>query len=157
APATYIPIPPHVRHTIAGLVTIELPQGVRIGETFTVDFRQFTRAPNRFNGAFRVSIHVEDDPALLHTATRELALLKYRAARRPGVDRWSPVLAHWIDGLTAKVRGLGGDPDKVPASLVDPTGTGAEDQPDNCGHPAHPHGCGCAQMHHGPRRLTGWV
>jgi hypothetical protein len=120
APVTYITIPPHVRHSIAGLLTLELPKGVRIGQTYTVDFHQFYRGPNRFNGAFRIAIHVEDDPALLRTETRHLALLRYIRAHRTPADRWYPILEHWIDGLVHKVRALGGDPDPVPPSLPDP-------------------------------------
>jgi hypothetical protein len=57
---------------------------------------------------------------MLPGTIRNLALVRYIAAARPHADRWQPIFTRWINGLAAKVSGLGGDPNQVPPSLTDP-------------------------------------
>jgi hypothetical protein len=116
----FVPIPGFVHRSYAGLITLELPLGVRAGQAYSVDLHQYSRFPARFNGAFRVTIPVQTDEALLPATIRNLALLRYIAKARPKKNRWQPIFTRWINGLAAKVRGLGGDPNQVPPSLTDP-------------------------------------
>jgi hypothetical protein len=123
----FVPIPGFMNKSYAGLITLELPLGVRAGRTYSVDLHQFSRvsirsggAPGIFNGVFRVMIPVQTDEALLPVTIRNLALLRYIAQARPKNNRWQPIFTRWINGLAAKVRGLGGDPNQVPPSLTDP-------------------------------------
>jgi len=118
---TYVPIPGFVKNSYAGLLTLELPLGVRAGEVYRVDLHQYSRLPARFNGAFRITIPVQTDKAILPGTIRNLALLRYIAQARPAADRWQPIFTRWIRGLAAKVSGLGGDPTQVPPSLTDPS------------------------------------
>jgi len=116
----FVPIPGFMGNSYAGLITLELPQGVRSGQVFSVDFHQYSRIGARFNGAFRLTIPVQTDEALLPAEIRHLALLRYIAKAMPATSRWQPIFGRWLGGLAAKVRGLGGDPDQVPPSLTDP-------------------------------------
>lgn len=116
----FVPIPGFILNSYAGLLTLELPQGVRAGQVFNVDFHQYSRIRARFNGAFRLTIPVQTDEALLPAEIRHLAFLRYVAQARPATNRWQLIFGRWLSGLAAKVRGLGGDPDQVPPSLTDP-------------------------------------
>lgn len=127
----FVPIPGSIQNSYAGLITLELPEGVRVGQVFHVDFHQYSRFPARFNGAFRLTIPVQTDEALLPVEIRHLALLRYIAQAQPFSSRWQPVFGRWLSGLAAKVRGLGGNPDQVPPSLTDPQV------------PIHPEPCEC--------------
>ena len=44
------------------------------------------------------------------------SVLKAIAATIPAADRWYPVFQKYIHGMEARIRGLGGDPDQIPAS-----------------------------------------
>ena len=118
----FVPIPGGQRGDVAALMTLELPQGVKARQVFHVDVRQYSRARSRFLGGFRIAIPVGTPTELLPLETRRLALLRYMAQAVPPTNRWHPIYARWLDLLALKVRGLGGDPDKVPASLSDPAG-----------------------------------
>jgi hypothetical protein len=45
-----------------------------------------------------------------------LAIMKWRLAAMPSSSRWHPVLRRYIEYVEGRVRGLGGDPDKIAAS-----------------------------------------
>jgi hypothetical protein len=128
----FVPIPGGIRNSYAGLVTIELPQGVRAGRVFRVDFHQYSRMRSRFNGAFRLTIPVQRDEVLLPTEIRHLAVLRYVAEAIPATNRWYPIFVRWLGQLADKVRGLGGDPDKVPPSLQDPGAVAPPGRQDVC-------------------------
>ena len=71
-----VPIPGSVKSSYAGLLTLELPLGGSGGEAYRVDLHQFSRFLNRFNGAFRITIPVRIDEAMLLGTIRNLALLR---------------------------------------------------------------------------------
>jgi hypothetical protein len=52
----------------------------------------------------------------------QLAATTRGGRTRPQGDRWQPIFGRWLDGLAAKVSGLGGNPGEVPPSLTDPAG-----------------------------------
>jgi len=134
ADATYIPLPARPPGNLAGLMTLTLPQGIRAGQLFKLSVQQFSGIahPGRAHsmlGAFQVSIPVLADPEILPTATRNLSILRYIQQTIPASNRWYPIFTRWLDGLAAKVAGLGGDPTKA---LPSPTGG---DQPAPCPEP----------------------
>ena len=45
-----------------------------------------------------------------------LAVMKWRLERMPATNRWQPVLQRYVAYLIARIEGLGGDPNAVPAS-----------------------------------------
>lgn len=120
ADVAFVPIPSRATKSYAGLITLETPLGVRVGESYTVDLHQYSSIPTRFNGAFRIVIPIQSDETLLPLTIRNLALLRYIAQARPKNNRWQPIFSRWISGLVAKVVALGGDPNQVPPSLTDP-------------------------------------
>lgn len=134
ADATYIPLPARPPGNLAGLMTLTLPQGIRVGQLFKMNVQQYSgiaiagRA-HRILGAFQFNIPVNTDPEILPTATRNLSILRYIQQTIPPANRWYPIFTRWLDGLAAKVAGLGGDPT---TALPSPTGG---DQPAPCHEP----------------------
>jgi hypothetical protein len=150
---TYIPIPGRVAKPTPGLVTLELPLSVRDGQTFTVDVQHhsgltFSKgfadriekhgrgqaeihlSARKVLGAFRLGVAVKLGDGLLRKAVRNLAVLRYIAQAIPATNGWHPVFERYLAQLGGQVRGLGVDPDLVPASADDPglpgRGHGAE-------------------------------
>lgn len=71
-------------------------------------------------GSFRVTVAVKLGEPLVAKQVRDLAVLKYIMEAIPTTSSWHPVFARYIGQLADKVRGLGVDPDSVPASADDP-------------------------------------
>ena len=118
----FVPIPGGGSKDYAALISIVLPPGVREGQVYRVDVRQYSRTRRRFRGAFRLTIPILAHETLLPRELRRLAVLRYIASAIPPDDRWHGVFTRYVDETAAKVRGLGHDPDQIPASLDDPAG-----------------------------------
>jgi len=116
----YVPIPPGGDKDHAGLISLELPQGVRDGNFFTVDVQQYSGFSRRVLGAFQLAIPVRLGDVLLPRETRKLAALRYMAQGIPAGDRWAPVFTRYLAQIADKIRGLGGDPNSIVPSLDDP-------------------------------------
>jgi hypothetical protein len=121
ADTTFVPIPGARQNSHAGLITLTLPNNVRTGQVFRVDFQQIARL-RRFNGSFRLTVPIGDEATMLPTEVRRLAVLRYVAQGKPAGSRWQPIFARWVAVQAGKVGALGGDPDQVPPSLTDPQG-----------------------------------
>lgn len=134
---SYLPLPGDGNESLAGLLSIRLPQHVWDGQSFTVDVQQYRaqalRAPTEGQetpflirrhvlGAFRVSIPVQLPERLLPAEIRKLAALRYVQAGIPAGSRWQPIFARYLGEIERRVTGLGGDPAQVPATLDDPAG-----------------------------------
>ncbi len=144
---TYLPLPPGDRDDHAGLITVELPLGVRRGQLFGVRVRQIT--PMQFRGgrglesdpatrvggsrslrwqrvvgAFQLNIPVETKEVLLAREQRLLSLLRWIGAAIPPKSRWYPVFERYLDQIADRVDDLGGD-----AAVIEPTPTGAGHRP----------------------------
>jgi len=149
---TYVPIPPGPSLNHTGLLTIDLPAGVRKGQLFKVVVRQVTRtgrdkigaaAPRSevesgatysidwrtVLGAFQISIPVKTKDTMLVHDERLLAVLRWILLSIPHQDRWYQVFLRYVSEIADRVRGLGGTPDQVP-----PSATG--DLPKTVLHPA---------------------
>jgi hypothetical protein len=64
-----------------------------------------------------VKIPVATATSMLPQEEDTLAIFKWRLGAMSPSNRWYPVLNRYIGYIEGRVRGLGGDPDKIPPSL----------------------------------------
>jgi hypothetical protein len=124
ADVTFIPLPTRPEGNLAGLVTLTLPQGIRVGKTYRMSVQQYSgtvaeRRVHKVLGAFQFSIPVQADADILPKAVRNLSILRYIQQTIPIGSRWHPIFVRWLNGMATKITGLGGDPTKA---LPSPTG-----------------------------------
>jgi hypothetical protein len=81
-------------------------------------------------------VPVESRNAILRPEETRLAIFKARLDAMAPSDRWYPVLVRYIELLSERVRGLGGDPDTIPPSLGGYL-PGGEGEPGRPGKPEH--------------------
>ncbi|MDO9323478.1 MAG: M14 family metallopeptidase [Methanoregula sp.] len=144
---TYLPIPGQNRDAMPGLLTLQLPLTVLVGQRFTVDVQQHTGLTSRIKqrpsedttkmrekqmpkmidfsrrrvlGAFRVDVVVKSGEPLLQKLVRNLAVLRYIFQAIPATDSWHPVFGRYLLQLGDQISGLGVDPSLIPASPDDP-------------------------------------
>jgi hypothetical protein len=67
-------------------------------------------------GTFQVKIPVATATSMLPQEEDTLAIFKWRLGAMSPSNRWYPVLNRYIGYIEGRVRGLGGDPDKIPPS-----------------------------------------
>jgi hypothetical protein len=127
---TFVPLPSR-KGTIAGLMSVTLPQGVRAGQVYRFSVEQFSGYTLKTLGAFQMTIPVRPDEELLPEEIRKLSVMRYIQKAIPPSSRWYRIFVRYIDQIAARVRGFGGDPDSVPP---DPSG-GKGEPPEVC----HPH------------------
>ena len=68
-------------------------------------------------GAFQIKIPVTTEEKLLGPEENTLAILKARLAAMSPLYRWYPVLQRYIQVVSGRVNGSGGDAGTIPASL----------------------------------------
>ena len=68
-------------------------------------------------GTFQIRVPVEGRHAILPAEENRLAIFKARLQALATTDRWYPVLARYIELLSERVDGLGGDPNVIPPSF----------------------------------------
>jgi|GEM_PF-444289 len=134
---TFIPIPKGTARN-AGLMTVDLPSGVRRGQHFDIRVRQLTEAASvfkgafgrtfagapavqgftwrRVDGAFQLTLSISTKEEILYPEERLLAWLRWIQSTMPAQNRWYPVFQRYIDQIAGRVRGLGGDPDGIAGS-----------------------------------------
>jgi hypothetical protein len=110
---TYIPVPPGRKKNIAALLTLELPEGIRREQLFHAVVHQISGSPRAILGAFQFSIPVSDKRVLLEPEIRKLSVLRHIARAIPPDDQWHHVFVRYLDQIAERVRGFGGDPDRV--------------------------------------------
>jgi hypothetical protein len=134
---TYIPIPAGAGENFAGLITIDLPAGIRAGNEFDIVVRRVTSrrprpkrdtlgltrsdAAGQINwryvvGTFQMNIPVQKDAAILPQEENLLAILRWRLQLVDSSNRWYPVLQRYISYVAARVKGLGGNPAQIQPS-----------------------------------------
>jgi len=69
-------------------------------------------------GSFQVKIPVSTAAAMLPAEETTLAILKARLEAMPTTNRWYPVLLRYIEQISERVNGLGGDASSIPPSLT---------------------------------------
>lgn len=126
---TYLPIP-FTGKNIPGLLTVDLPSGIKSGQWFKVVVRQVTgeRQPvvmthrveaverrwRKIVGSFQLTIPVKDKAEILPNQQRLLSNLRWIEQAVPAGDRWAPVFKKYVAQIGNRVDALGGDSRKVP-------------------------------------------
>jgi hypothetical protein len=139
---TFLPIPTGSGESFAGLITLQLPNGIRIGNQFKVVIRRISSrrfgkgndvikvaASAEFGasaqklvewryvvGTFQMTIPVKPDADILPSEENLLAILKWRLTLLGPQQRWYPILLRYIDVVAKRVKRLGGDPNKIQGS-----------------------------------------
>lgn len=67
-------------------------------------------------GTFQIKIPVTTAEVMLRPEEDTLAIMKWRLQAMPTTNRWYLVLQRYITYLSARVEGLGGDPNAIPPS-----------------------------------------
>lgn len=139
---TYIPIPKGGIINLSGLLSVQLPAGVKKGEEYEIVVRQITsddytapviqiRKQNRKAGAvksmapqaqyawrrtigiFKLKIPVDTKTELLETEERYYAILQFIADSIPSASRWFPVFERYLKQVAGRVKGFGGNPIQI--------------------------------------------
>lgn len=138
--ATLIPIPKGVG-AYAGLLAVDLPPGIRRGESYDIVVRQITKATatpytpppiqiataavagvaepfswRKTSGTFQVTITISTKEELLYPEERLLAWLKWKVSVFPKTLRFYPVLQRYLGLIIGRVGGFGGRPGQIPPS-----------------------------------------
>jgi hypothetical protein len=142
---TFVPIPAGTGENFAGLFTVDLPQGVISGQTFTIAVRRIStyrpgtiptqqpkieraaaaakaekRPPMRnwryVVGTFAVRIPVTTAKTMLPLEENTLSIMKWRLSQMAPPNRWIPVLKRYIGLIEGRVGGLGGNPGSIKPS-----------------------------------------
>jgi hypothetical protein len=128
----------------AGLMTIQLPYGIRKGQSYTVVVRQLTNAQGsappppppppkieiasrsaatpavyrwrKVLGIFQITIPVSTKEQLLENEEIRLSIFRWIGESIPASSRWHLVFKRYLRLLADKVRALGGEPDKIKRS-----------------------------------------
>ena len=141
-PVSYVPIPAGSGGSFAGLLTVDLPASVRVGNTFDVLVRRITTKqmgktapPNSsrqsivtaavgerqlvwryISGSFLARISVQPEPRILPVDENLLAILKWRLGLVGPGNRWYPILLRYIRDLSGRINGMGGNASQIPPS-----------------------------------------
>lgn len=139
---TYIPIPAGTGDSFAGLFSVSLPASVQIGDEFEIVVRRITTRqgtqatpPNKplpprvataipekqrvwryITGSFLVRIPIQKLSAILPNDETLLAVLKWRLGQIDSGNRWYPVLLRYINYLSNRINGRGGNASEIPPS-----------------------------------------
>jgi hypothetical protein len=122
---TYVPLPSGRRRNIVALLTLELPEGVKRGQRFSLTVHQISGRPRTILGAFQLTVPVHDEGALLIPEIRKLSVLRHIFRAIAIEDPWHAVFLRYLDQVADRVRGFGGDPDAV-APAADGSGRDVE-------------------------------
>lgn len=104
--------PPDLRKDDEGAI-------VRDDERPTSEARAAVARPRRWRriaGSYQITIPVRTAGVLLADETRLLAVLRWILESTPKQDRWYPVFSRYVGLVADRVRGFGGDPDRVEPS-----------------------------------------
>lgn len=107
----------HGKH--GGVNTAETPEAIRLATHKTNAVSFFKRGMTNWRyvtGTFQVKIPVTTPDVMLRPEEDTLAVMKWRLQVMVPNNRWYPVLQRYLSYLTARVKGLGGDPDAIPPS-----------------------------------------
>jgi hypothetical protein len=133
ADVTFIPLPMNRKGTIAGLMSLTLPNGIRAGQVYRFSVEQYSGVTLKTLGAFQMTIPVRPDAELLPEEIK-LSVMRYIQQAIPTSSRWYSIFVRYIDQIAARVRGFGGDPNAVQPS---PDGSGGVLPPPVCPPPKH--------------------
>ncbi|NHN76147.1 hypothetical protein HA520_02400 [Azotobacter chroococcum] len=126
----YIPIP-FTDANLPGLLTVDLPEGIKKGQVFKVVVRQVAGRPQVATrmfaerseiavryiiGSFQLTIPVSTKAEMLPGQQRLLSNLRWIERAIPANDRWAPAFGKYVAQVAARVDALGGDASRVAPS-----------------------------------------
>ena len=128
---TYLPIP-FSDSAFPGLLTVDLPEGIKTGQVFNVVVRQVTGVRQQYDlrrmvreelvdwrhivGSFQLTIPVRDKADILPAQQRLLSNLRWIERAIPAGNRWVSVFGKYVAQIADRVDALGGDSSKVAPS-----------------------------------------
>lgn len=126
ADVTYLPIPPFYGENLAGLITVQLPKGIKKGQRFKVDVMQIRTDEAKTLGGFQLNIQVEKAYEIVEQERTWLELFHQRLSLIPKDNRWFPIVKKQVDFTRERAIGLVGlaneeDPLDEPRIWEDPT------------------------------------
>ncbi|HEX3183405.1 MAG TPA: galactose oxidase-like domain-containing protein [Pyrinomonadaceae bacterium] len=120
---SYIPLPAPEPSHVAGLITIRLPETVKVGERYNIIVRQVGGLPRYVVGTFELFIAVSTSEKIRPEEERSLSVLKHIAGTIKPSSRWYAVFQRYLAVLNDKVRGVGGSPAEIdPSTTGEPAG-----------------------------------
>jgi hypothetical protein len=105
---TYLPIPPFYGDNLAGLITVQLPAGIKKGQRYTVDVLQVRADETTVLGGFQLHIQVEKAFEIVEAERRTLELFHRRLSLTRKDSRWLPVLQKQVEFTRKRAEGLVG-------------------------------------------------
>lgn len=103
---TYLPVPPFYGDNLAGLITVQLPKGIKKGQRFKVDVLQMRTDEARTLGGFQLNIQVEKAFEIVHQEKNWLELFHRRLSITPKDNRWFPVLQKQVTFTRKRAKAL---------------------------------------------------
>jgi hypothetical protein len=137
---SYLPLPGSLNSPVVGLLSVELPPGIHKGERYRLVVHELSGAKRRVIGTFQLEVPVFKEAELLTGESIKLSLLRWVFTRIPAVDPWRPVFERYLGEIADRVRGFGGDPDRIgpsPNGDAYPGGGGHPGGVDVCEHQEH--------------------
>ena len=108
---------------------MQLPAGIKQGQTFNIVVRQVTSAAARqmadvrgiantryVFGGFQITVPVSVKSEMLVPEERILSVMRWIQKSIKPDDRWHPVFIRYLNQLAGRVDALGGDANSVPAT-----------------------------------------
>jgi hypothetical protein len=127
---TYLPIP-FTDASLPGMLTVDLPEGIKKGQVFKIVVRQVTgeqqpatrplaeahkTGVRHIVGSFQLTIPVSVKADMLPGQQRLLSNLRWIERAIPSGNRWAPVFGKYVAQVADRVDALGGDSNKVAPS-----------------------------------------
>lgn len=103
---TYLPVPSFYGDNIAGLITIQLPKGIKKGQRYRVDVLQVRADESRTLGGFQLNIQVEKAIDIMKLDGRWLELFHKRLSLTAKTNRWYPILQKQVEFARLKAKGM---------------------------------------------------
>lgn len=132
ADVNYIPLPAPAPTYVSGLITIRLPETVKVGERYNIIVRQLGGMPRHVVGTFELFIAVSTSEKIRPEEERTLSLIKHIAGTIKPSSRWFAIFQRYVAVLNDKVRGVGGSPSDVDPSTTGEPGTTTDDKHSRC-------------------------
>lgn len=124
---TYLPLPPSKNGKVNGVVTIQLPEGIKKGQQWWVDVAQLRGAERRVVGGFRMDIQVSEAKQIADAERRLLEIMFERLSLTAKTHYWYPVLKHRVETIRARAQALA---ESAGIEWIDPTVWVDPDDPD---------------------------
>ncbi len=156
---SYIPIPAKQGARFAGLLTLELPPGMKSGHRCTVTVRQIRSAnavpldgavafavargvSRKVIGVFQFDVRIQSAHEVLTSDERSLGFFRWVFSTLDTSNRWYPVMQRLVGDIAQRVDGLGGNSSLIhpsPLGLLPERRPSGRPPPKNGGHHQRPH------------------